>query len=380
MKVKRRRRYQDLKEIIRILERRIRRRDPASLKQAVKNVVEGKDIGTLFKRRRTWLAWFLPVAALACILAAGGWYAYQQGWWFETFESGRYGALIVSAVVDSSWKEPEEVFFQPVLYREEDNQLTRIMGIDFGLHKDASGTSTESFTLSSKSIYLPAGRYRVKVSLEGELFWSAFTLAPRVVQRRLLSTVDGMRITVRQRSGEQLMAVSSTVTDSETGEDLASSAALSVFLYNRWMPWSSTAPQDFTSGGSYRFRIEKEGYYPQSYSLVTKPYQTMLSLDVRLVAQPGTLILLSAAPGAVLLLNGSDYYPSGGRDGRFERLAPLGIGTRQIPLSPGDYRLTVRRPPAPEKSVSFHVSPKGTLSLSVGFDAQQGILDVTMDK
>jgi serine/threonine-protein kinase len=380
MKVKRRRRYQDLKEIIRILEKRIRRRDPPSLQQAVKNVVEGKDIGTLLKRRRTWLAWFLPVAALACMLAAGGWYLYRQGWWFETFEPGRYGALVISAVVDASWKEPEEVFFQPVLYREEDGQLTRITGIDFGLYKDASRTSEESFTLSSKSVYLPAGRYRMKVSLEGGLFWSAFTLAPRVVQRRLMSTVDGMRITVRQRSGERLLEVSSTVTDSTTGEDLASSAALSVFLYNRWMPWSSTAPQDFTSGGSYRFRIEKEGYYPQSYSLVVKPYQTMLSLDVRLVPQPGTLILLSSAPGAVLLLNGSDYYPSGGRDGQFERLAPLGAGTRQIPLSPGDYRLTVRRPPAPEKSVSFHVSPKGTVSLSVGFDAQQGVLDVTMNK
>ena len=380
MKVKRRRRYQDLKEVIRILEKRIRRRDTASLQSAVQSVVAGKDIVTLFKRKRTWLAWVLPVAALAFVLAAGGWYAYRQGWWFETFEPWRYGALVVSAVVDASYKEPDEVFFQPVIFREEDNKLTRITGIDFGLHQDASRASAESFTLSSRSIYLLAGSYRMKISLEGELFWNAFTLAPRVMQRQLLSTVDGMRITVRQGSGPRLLDVSSTVTDSATGEDLTGSATMSVYLSNRWVPWSSTAPQDYNSGDSYSFRFEKEGYYPQLYGLVVKPYQTSLSMEVRLVPEPGTLVLISSAPGAVLLLNGSDHYLSGGRGGRFEKLAPLGTGTTQVSLSPGDYRLTVRRPPAVEESVSFHVSLHEAVSVSVGFDTQQSVLDVTINK
>jgi eukaryotic-like serine/threonine-protein kinase len=138
MRVKPRRRYQDLKEVIRLLEKRIRRRDPASLQHAVKNVVEGKEIGSLFRRKRTWLAWFVPAIVLAGVLAAGAWYLYQQGWWFETFEPGRYGLLVVSAVVDSTYKETDEVFFQPALYRDDDNQLTRMNGIDFGLHQDAS--------------------------------------------------------------------------------------------------------------------------------------------------------------------------------------------------------------------------------------------------
>ena len=380
MRVKRRRRYQDLKEIIGLLERRIRRRDPASLQNAVKNVVEGKAIGSLFRGKRTWLAWALPFFVLACLLAFGGWYAYQQGWWFETFDQGRYGLLAVSAVVDASYKEPDEMFFQPVLYREEDNQLTRITGVDFEIHLDASRTSAESFTLASRKVYLPAGRYRMKVSLEGELLWSSFILAPRVVQKRLFSTVDGMQITVRQESGQRVLGVSSTVTDAATGEDLTGSALLSVFLSNRWMPWSSAAPEDFTSGGSYRFRIEKEGYYPQVYSLVVKAYQTALHLDVRLVPQPGMIAVRSRAPGAMLLLNGSEYYLGGGRGGKFEKLAPLETGNRQILLSPGDYRLTVRRPPDQEKSVSFHLNPMGTVFVNVDFDAQQGALNVALNK
>jgi serine/threonine-protein kinase len=170
------------------------------------------------------------------------------------------------------------------------------------------------------------------------------------------------------------------VTDSATGEDLTGSTVMSVFLYNRWMQWSATRTQDFTSGGSYRFRFEKEGYYPQVYSLVVKPYQTVLNIAVQLVPQPGTLAVLSRAPGAEMLLNGSEYYLSGGKDGRFEKLAPLDSGNRQMQLSPGDYRLTVRRPPAQEKSVSFHLGPRGTVSLSIGFDSQQGVLDVETTK
>ena len=145
------------------------------------------------------------------------------------------------------------------------------------------------------------------------------------------------------------------------------------------MPWSATRPQDFTSGGSYRFRFEKEGYYPQIYSLVVKPYQTVLNIDVRLVPQPATLTLVSHAAGAELLLNGSEYYLRGGKEGKFERLAPLEAGNQQIQLSPGDYRLTVRRPPALEKSVSFHLGPRGAVSLSISSDAQ-GSLNVEMTR
>ena len=380
MRVKRRWRYQDLKEIIRLLERRIKRRDPASLRNAVKNVVEGKSIGSLFKGKHAWLAWALPIPAVACLLAAGGWYAYQQGWWFETFEPARYGLLVVSAVVDASYKEPDEIFFQPVLYRDDDNQLTRITGVDFGLHPDASRTSAERFSFSSRKVYLLAGRYRMKVSLEGQLLWSSFILAPRVVQKRLFSTVDGLRITATQGSGQRILEVSSTVTDASTGEDLTGSALLSVFLFNRWVKWSSTLAEKFTSGSSYRFRFEKEGYFPQLYSLIVKPYQTALHLDVRLVPRPGTLTVRSRAPGAMLLLNGSEYYLGGGSDGRFEKLAPLDAGNRRILLSPGDYRLTVRRFSQQEKNLSFHLDPMGSVTVSVGFDEKQGALNVEMNK
>ncbi len=92
------------------------------------------------------------------------------------------------------------------------------------------------------------------------------------------------------------------------------------------------------------------------------------------------IAIRSQAPGATLQLNGSEYYLGGGRDGKFEKLAPLETGNRQILLSPGDYRLTVRRPPDQEKSVSFHLNPMGTVSVNVDLDPQQGALGVALNK
>ena len=92
------------------------------------------------------------------------------------------------------------------------------------------------------------------------------------------------------------------------------------------------------------------------------------------------LAIHSSVAGANLLLNGSDYYLAGGRDGRYDRLEPLGTGNRQILLGPGDYRLTVRRTPDEEKSVSFHMTPMGTVAVNVDFDAQRGGLNVALGK
>ena len=46
-----------------------------------------------------------------------------------------------------------------------------------------------------------AGQYRLKVSLEGELSWESFYLDPRTAQRKLLSTLEGLRVSVCARGG-----------------------------------------------------------------------------------------------------------------------------------------------------------------------------------
>ena len=84
------------------------------------------------------------------------------------------------------------------------------------------------------------------------------------------------------------------------------------------------------SAASYRFRFEKEGYFPRTYSLVIQPYQTRLRLEAQLIPVPGTLRLHSNAAGLKLRLGGSEYYFIGRQAAR---VPPPGARCRPAPAS-----------------------------------------------
>jgi serine/threonine protein kinase len=368
MRVRPKRRFQDLHEIIRLLEKRIKRKDPVSIKHAIRNVLADKDIRDIFKRRSSWPGRIIAAVVLLAALAAGGYYLYQQGAVFEYLAPDRYGALIISAQVASSYKDPGEIYFKPVLYRENGNDITRLDGIDFGLHENTAKRAGQSFVLETRRIYLEAGRYRLKVGLEGQLYWSSFTLSPRLVQRQLLATVDGMRIDLRQGSGApQPLQVMESVSDAYTGEDLSYSADINLWINDRFVPGGLAGRDKLFSGATYRFVVSMQGYYPQTYNLIVKPYQTVVNLQASLVPHPGTLVLRSSTDGVSLQLNGSDFYSTGGMKPEYKKLEPLGVENRRLAVQPGQYTMTARRF-ASSRTLTFHVDPDASLEIDFSLD------------
>ncbi len=286
MRVKRKRRFQDLGAIIRLLEKKIPRRDTASIRHAVKRILKGEDVHELFRGRRSRLYVPLAAAFIVIILAAGAYYLLRQGAWYEYFQPGRYGALVVSARVDSSYKESDEVFFKPVLYKENGNTLTRLSTIDFAIQENDAQRTAETYEISSRKLYLEAGRYRLKISLEGQLYWISFTLNPRSLQRKSLSTIDAQRIIVRQESAPTLpLTVRYTAFDADTGADITAQANVSVLMNEKWLPLFLARSEGLSPGRTYRFRVQAEGYTPQAFDLIIGPYQTLLMLEAHLVHQ-----------------------------------------------------------------------------------------------
>jgi eukaryotic-like serine/threonine-protein kinase len=287
MRVKRRRRYRDLGVVIRLLEKKIQVRDTASLRQGVKRILKGDDVHELFRRRASRLFWPLAAGFLVFLLAFAGLYLYRQGTWFEYFEADRYGALVVSAHVEKGYKDPQEIFFKPVLYREEGSELTRLAGLDFGLAEDPSRRTGESYEISSRRLYLEAGRYRLKASLEGQLFWISFQLDPRTAQKKTLATLAGRRISLRLQGAPALpLTVRYRATDAENGADITAGASVSVFEGGRWQPLFFARAEGLSPGRTYRFRVQEEGYLPQLFDLVISPYQELLMLEANLRRLP----------------------------------------------------------------------------------------------
>ncbi|HVO37654.1 MAG TPA: serine/threonine-protein kinase [Spirochaetia bacterium] len=284
MRVKPKRRYQDLGVLIRLLEKRISRRDTTSVRRAVRKILKGEEVRDLFRGQRSRLFWPLAAAFVACLLAAGGFHLYRQGAWYEYFEARRYGALVISARIDSDYKEPGDIFFRPVLYREKGNDLTRVAGIDFGISDNPSRRTGDTYDISTRRLYLEAGRYRVKVSLEGQLYWISFTLSPRSEQRKALTTLDAHKIIVRQQGALSIpLTVRYAVFDADTGNDITAAAKVMVSVNDHWLPLFLARAEGLTPGRTYRFRVQEDGYATQVFDLIISPYQAFLMLEAHLV-------------------------------------------------------------------------------------------------
>jgi serine/threonine-protein kinase len=293
MKVRPKRRYQDLGPIIRLLEKRIRRRDPASIRGAVKAIVQGKELPELVRRRRSWVARFLATLAVAAALAVAGWVLEYEGIVYEYLLPARYGAIIVSVDVDRP--RMADIIPRPTLYREEAGVPRPVVGTYFGFHENRALDTARRAVLESRRLYLPAGRYRLAMTLEGGLFWRSFSVSPRTVQRKLLATLGGQRIGFRPGVGTPLpVEFAISVFDDSTGREITAESELFLFVYERWIPLSVATMGGLRSGERYRLRVESQGYGEQEFDLDIAPFQTVVTVEARLAPQRAP----ADAPGA----------------------------------------------------------------------------------
>ena len=380
MKPNRRRRFQDLRQIMRRLKRRIKRRDPASIKRALKRVIQGREIGDMYKPRRGWAFWLLIAVFLAALPAAGGYYLYRKGYHYELLQPEHYGALLVSAEIPASYKEPQDIYIAGVLYREIEGELVRIEDASFHFHPGHDPEQPDSYHLESEKLYLETGRYRLKLNLEGQLHWESFFLASRSLQKQHLDTASGRRLVIRLEQIPALpLEVRYRATDIRNGEDLSATTEFFVFLEERWVRWNRTVAGLLTTGRSYRFKFERPGFYPQTFNLMIKAYQPLLQLDVQLIPLPGRLEITGAGEGLRLLLDDSPYFQSGGKKRVYRALDPLEAGKRELVLDPGEYLLTLKRDDQLSRSISLTIRSNETVGVRVDYDKAGKKLELALE-
>jgi tRNA A-37 threonylcarbamoyl transferase component Bud32 len=378
MKPNRRRRFQDLRQVIRRLERRIKRRDPATVRRALRRVIQGREIGDIYRPRRSWVFWLFIGLFLSALLAAGGYYVYLKGYHYEIIRPDQYGSLVVSARIPASYKDPKDIYIASVLYRETEGELIRIENPVFRFRVRQGAEQEESYLLESERLYLETGRYRLKVNLEGQLHWESFFLGSRKLQKQHLDTSAGRRLEIQLEQTPPLpLEVRYRATDIRSGEDLTGTTGFFVFLDNRWVRWNRRIAATLTTGTSYRFRVDHEGYYSQSFNLLIKPYQPLLQLDAQLIPYPGTLAIESDAEGLKILLDDSPFYLSAGKERVYGALEPLEAGSRELVLDPGEYQLTIKKDEQLSRSIQVTVLAGQTVRVKVRYDKAGKTLEVT---
>jgi eukaryotic-like serine/threonine-protein kinase len=346
-----RRRFQDLQPVIRLTGRAIRRRlgvrEPGEIREALRKVVKGEGLGDAKRPRRAAL---LALGALLALAAAGAaaFRATRSGIAQELLLADRYGALQAVVRVPAGYKDAAEVAASAVLYREQGGELVKHAVLSFGA---AAGT------LESARIYVTPGRYRLKVSADGEVTWASFAVDPRTEQRKSLDTIAGRRVEVDLAADRSLpVAVRATVRDSRTGADLTAGTSILVAGGAGWAP----LPAELRSGTAYQLRFERQGYQPQVYALLLRPNESRLTLDVALVPMPGMLSIVSRPRGVALSLD----QPAADRSGR-----KIGDGETDLALEPGDYRLIARRW-GQSASLALTIAAERTTRATVALEGQ----------
>ena len=284
MHPKRKRRYQDMEPIIRLLNRYFRKRPKKALREQLQGAVVGKQVEPVATVRRSTvgrtaavLCWTVFFAA--AVFAAG----YFSGWYQRLFLADDHGELKVELRVDGGYKMPEDYYLRAWLFSDTGDDGTELetAPLRFRL-KERSGGDGEVLSFSSRRYFLPAGAYRIKVQMENSLYWSTFNLRP-MAAHTLHRRGDTGRTLVFSRSPRQLpLFVDFFVQDQDTWEEITDSSTVEVLVDGEWTVWSDGVAELMHSGAVYRFRISAVGYDTKSFSLLIREDQQTLYLNPRL--------------------------------------------------------------------------------------------------
>ncbi|QQO10264.1 serine/threonine protein kinase [Breznakiella homolactica] len=282
MKPKKEKRYQDLSQVIAILENLLPRWNQEELKNLCADAARGREIAvpTVVRSSRKILYFVLAGAGAVILASAVSLMAYLQTF-RAVFSPRTYGGIEFDI---KAAREYGEVLNEPVtisLFQDDDQDIPEAKKP--GLIFLSSG---DSAYLSRKSMpaFIPAGAYRAKVTVGREIFWMSFVIKPWAEQKK---SPSGQRIyraaCLVQDRGVRPLMVLPQVRDSITGKSLDAEAVVSVSQRGSWVPLA--AAKDLKTGGVIRIQVEAPGYKTKLFSLRVDNRQDVLLLQAGLVPE-----------------------------------------------------------------------------------------------
>ncbi|MFP4491236.1 MAG: serine/threonine protein kinase [Spirochaetaceae bacterium] len=283
MHPKRARRFQDLQEVLTLLEGFFRRRRLEPYRLQLKQAVGGKTVEPLTPRRRSPIKKALvTIPAILVLLGAAGGILYSLGYYHEWIEPDEYGALSFQVEVDGSYKPAEDYYIRAWLYTDTGDNAEE-MDMEPLRFTRVTRKEGETLRFRSRKLYLPEDEYRVKLQIENTLHWKSFYLEPRTGQRGNINTREGR--TLEFYYGEQRdlpLEVDFFVQDRSNWKNITGLTSIEVEMDGTQQPWSPELAESLQTGRVYRFHFSAPGYNPKTFSLLIRPEQHVLVVNPRL--------------------------------------------------------------------------------------------------
>jgi len=216
------------------------------------------------------------------------------GIWPSLFQRDAYGKLVLQLEIPSGVPEVWLKSVKAELYR--DNPESSLPVTSVSLNKSGNGNF-----LSSRSLYLPSGGYRIKWLLGNRISYSSVYLKP------LNEITDGSSDggTVKEKLGLPpviKLNVRWRAENAVTGESLNRETVMS---------WKRLDNQGtaLESGGKYKFIFKSEGFRDSVYYADTDPWIDNISIKALLWPLPGVIAVTNNSEKTVKIrINGKDSY------------------------------------------------------------------------
>jgi len=282
----RKRRFQDLDELLRLLKHYFENSDLKAFRKQLRLAVEGRTVEPVKRTGAPSLRKLTAALLIAAVAAGGGAAAlFSLGYYYEWIHSSTHGAVAFKVLVDEGYKQPDEYFIKGWLFTDTGDNADELdrAPLRFQPVFNEEGNLIEFRT---GKMYLPEDEYRVKVQAETSLYWKSFYLEPRTEQRNTINAQEGMILEFPYSLSRPLpLRVNFYVQDRDTWEQINDDTLIEIWWADAWRPWRDYIAAELVTGQVYQFRFSAEGYQPKTFSLLIRPEQSTLYINPRLLPE-----------------------------------------------------------------------------------------------
>ncbi|QEN03707.1 serine/threonine protein kinase [Thiospirochaeta perfilievii] len=324
-------RYQDLDKPISIIKKYFRNSDLDQFKNIVSNLLIGRVVELVENKKSKKPLLILILTGIVILL---GFYIKDKGVHHLLFQRNSYGAVNIDLKVKKDYyKEIDEIFIKSKLFVESGSRLILIDNSNYSFLPSKESLDEVYNIYETEKIYLPVGFYRLKLMVDGNLFWKNFTV------HSINEEEEVKKITLIHTESQPLpFHPQFKIYDQISGEDITSTVTILRRVNNKFEKFKK-GDNSLKTGQVHYFQFSQKGYYAKDYILKISHDQTDLKLEAGLYPKPGVLTLQSNVSGIKIKLNDKDSYTIGDRSGEIVKFDKLGVDKRELILNPGSYSI-----------------------------------------
>jgi tRNA A-37 threonylcarbamoyl transferase component Bud32 len=388
---KRKKRYKDLQEIIRILSVQLKKyKSQEMIDETIRLFILGKSADPKKTKKRGVPAHtqspargILKTAMALCIfiaiIAGAVFYAYTKGYQHEFYKADEFGALRVEFTIHAGGKDATARYIRGTLYAHGPKGYTPIQNGILEFSRAGMDKENKITAYSSPRMYMPSGSYCLVVDADNKVYQRDFFLKPRTAQKTDKEFSDAQVISIAHTPIRALpVSIEFELRDSSSGKIITDETDCFINYWNRWVKWrdfiANPASREFlVSGKRYFFTFQSNNYYGRALSIDVLPHQVQVEIQTELVPVPGVLLIKSSEPGVDMLINNNSYYIEGGYNTRIVKLETLSTEVRRMVLSPNRYYITARIGRL-AKTESIEINPKKYTRVIVNVDREKNTI------